>query len=70
MWSQYGTLLLLCCHNRLDCDPGHDDMIAIILAAYAPGIKLLGISTTHGNVAVEKTTVNALRILKMAGIGM
>jgi inosine-uridine nucleoside N-ribohydrolase len=33
----------------LDCDPGHDDAMAIILAAHTPGVKLLGVSTTCGN---------------------
>ena len=33
----------------LDCDPGHDDMLAIIMAALNDNIKLLGISTSAGN---------------------
>ncbi|OLL23868.1 hypothetical protein NEOLI_003699 [Neolecta irregularis DAH-3] len=47
----------------LDCDPGHDDALAIILAAHSPDIHLLGISTTHGNTSLSHTTENALRIL-------
>lgn len=52
----------------LDCDPGHDDAMAIILAGYNPKIKLLGISTVCGNQTADKTTINALRTLELAGI--
>lgn len=40
----------------LDCDPGHDDAMAMILAAFHPKIKLLGISTVFGNASVDHTT--------------
>jgi len=52
----------------LDCDPGLDDAIAILLAAYHPQIDLLGITTVAGNVGVDKTTTNALKICEFAGI--
>lgn len=49
----------------LDCDPGHDDAMAIILACYHPSLELLGISTTCGNQTIEKTTNNACKILQI-----
>jgi purine nucleosidase/pyrimidine-specific ribonucleoside hydrolase len=51
----------------LDCDPGHDDAMALILACHNPAIKLLGVSAVHGNVEVEKCAVNACRVLEIAG---
>ncbi|CCH43694.1 Pyrimidine-specific ribonucleoside hydrolase [Wickerhamomyces ciferrii] len=47
----------------LDCDPGHDDMIAILLTAFHPNFNLLGISTTFGNSSLTNTTRNTLSIL-------
>lgn len=52
----------------LDCDPGHDDALAIILAAASPAIDLLGITTVAGNQTLAKTTLNARRICTAAGI--
>lgn len=52
----------------LDCDPGHDDAIAILLAARAPGIQLEAITTVAGNQTLEKTTRNALKVCSVAGI--
>eukprot|EP00878_Enallax_costatus_P031411 GHUV01034353.1.p1 GENE.GHUV01034353.1~~GHUV01034353.1.p1 ORF type:complete len:217 (+),score=31.85 GHUV01034353.1:1337-1987(+) len=52
----------------LDCDPGHDDAMAIILAGYSPALKLLGISTVASNQVVEKTTRNALDVLDLCGL--
>jgi inosine-uridine nucleoside N-ribohydrolase len=51
----------------LDCDPGHDDAIALLLALASPEIDLLGVTTTYGNQTLEKTTANALRVLELAG---
>ncbi|KAI8394252.1 Inosine/uridine-preferring nucleoside hydrolase domain-containing protein [Radiomyces spectabilis] len=52
----------------LDCDPGHDDAMAMILAAYHPKLRLLGISTCYGNQSHEKTLRNAVCFAKAAGI--
>ena len=51
----------------LDCDPGHDDAIAILLALASPEVELVGITTVAGNQTLEKTTANAIRILEFAG---
>ncbi|WP_034341224.1 nucleoside hydrolase [Deinococcus misasensis] len=50
----------------LDCDPGHDDAIAIFLALSSPEIELLGITATHGNVGLEHTVRNALVLTQLA----
>lgn len=52
----------------LDCDPGHDDALAILLAAQHPGIELLAITTVAGNQTLEKTTLNARRVVSAAGL--
>jgi purine nucleosidase len=52
----------------LDCDPGHDDAIAILLAAGNPNIDLLGITTVSGNHNVDNTTRNALSVCTAYGI--
>src|SRR5699024_10953411 len=63
------------CHTRcmtakilLDCDPGHDDALAILLAAGDPRSELLGISTVAGNQTIEKVTRNARAVCTVAGI--
>lgn len=55
----------------LDCDPGHDDAIAMILAAGNPVIDLLGITTVGGNQTLSKVTHNTLsvaRVARMSGV--
>ena len=51
----------------LDCDPGHDDAIALLLALASPELDLLGVTTVSGNQTLEKTTANALRVLELVG---
>src|SRR5215207_4012963 len=51
----------------LDVDPGHDDAVAIMLACGAPDLDLLAVTTVAGNVPLEKTTRNALRVLSLIG---
>jgi inosine-uridine nucleoside N-ribohydrolase len=51
----------------LDCDPGHDDAIAMLLALASPELQLVGLTTVHGNQTLEKTTDNALRVLALVG---
>jgi purine nucleosidase len=52
----------------IDCDPGHDDALALLLAAGDPRLRLLGVTTVAGNQTLDKTTTNALRILGLAGV--
>ncbi|MFJ2544000.1 nucleoside hydrolase [Microbacterium sp. NPDC087589] len=52
----------------LDCDPGHDDAIALMLAHGNPDIDLVAVTTVGGNAVLEKTTKNTLGILTIAGI--
>lgn len=52
----------------LDCDPGHDDAIAILLAAASPEIDLLGITTVAGNHTIDNVTRNALSVCTVFGI--
>jgi inosine-uridine nucleoside N-ribohydrolase len=53
----------------IDCDPGHDDAIAILLALASPELEVRGITTVSGNAGLDKTTANALRVLEHAGRG-
>jgi inosine-uridine nucleoside N-ribohydrolase len=51
----------------IDCDPGHDDAIALLLALASPELEILGVTTVAGNQTLEKTTANAFRVLEFAG---
>ena len=51
----------------IDCDPGHDDAIALLLALASPEVELVGVTTVAGNQTLEKTTANAIRVLDFIG---
>src|SRR4051812_3373189 len=53
----------------LDCDPGHDDAIALMLALASPEVEVLGVTSVAGNQTLDKTTANAIRVLEFAGRG-
>lgn len=52
----------------LDCDPGHDDAVAMMLAWGNPSIELLGITTVGGNQTLDKVTRNALSVATVVGM--
>jgi inosine-uridine nucleoside N-ribohydrolase/sugar/nucleoside kinase (ribokinase family) len=62
--SRFGATPIL-----IDCDPGHDDAIALLLALASPEVELLGVTSVAGNQTLDKTTANALRVLEFAGRG-
>lgn len=49
-----------------DCDPGHDDAIAVILAA--KHLDIIGLTTVGGNQTIDKVTTNALKVLDVIGM--
>jgi purine nucleosidase len=53
----------------IDCDPGVDDAIALLLAMASPELNLLGITTVAGNVPLHHTQTNARKICELAGRG-
>ena len=52
----------------LDCDPGHDDAVALLLAHGSPEIELLAVTTVAGNQTLPKVTRNALAVARVGGI--
>ena len=54
----------------LDCDPGHDDAVAIMLAGGYAGFELLGITVVAGNQTLEKTVNNALHVVQHLGLNV
>ena len=52
----------------LDCDPGHDDAVALMLAHGSPEIELLAVTTVMGNQTIEKVTRNALAVARVIGL--
>ena len=51
----------------IDCDPGIDDVLALMFALASPELEIAGITTVCGNVPAALGAENALRILKRAG---
>lgn len=51
----------------LDCDPGHDDAVAILLSCFHPKFHLCGISASYGNAPPNKTAYNALSLITAMG---
>ena len=47
----------------IDCDPGHDDAIALLLALASPEVEVLGVTSVAGNQTLDKTTANAIRVI-------
>ena len=51
----------------LDCDPGIDDSMAIVMAVKSPDIDLLAVTAVHGNYPVHVTSKNVMKVLGMLG---
>ena len=51
----------------IDCDPGQDDALALLLALASPELDVIGVTAVAGNQTLDKTTANALRVLELAG---
>jgi inosine-uridine nucleoside N-ribohydrolase len=51
----------------IDCDPGHDDAMALLLALGSPELELAAVTTVAGNQTLDKVTANAIRVLDVAG---
>tara|TARA_Y100001970_G_scaffold294263_1_gene449430 strand:+ start:9897 stop:10841 length:945 start_codon:yes stop_codon:yes gene_type:complete len=49
----------------IDCDPGHDDAVAIMLAAANENLEILGITCVAGNATLENTKLNALKVCSL-----
>ncbi|HEY8795843.1 MAG TPA: nucleoside hydrolase, partial [Gemmatimonadaceae bacterium] len=54
----------------IDTDPGIDDAVAIALAAKLPELRIVAITTVHGNSDVDRTTRNARLIASRAGLSL
>jgi inosine-uridine nucleoside N-ribohydrolase len=53
----------------IDCDPGHDDAMALLLALASPELELVAVTTVAGNASLPKVTENAIKVLDVAGAG-
>jgi len=51
----------------IDCDPGDDDALELILAMQSPQIEIVGITTVSGNAYLDQCTKNALRVVELSG---
>src|SRR5262245_57012901 len=51
----------------IDCDPGHDDAMALLLALASPELELAAVTTVAGNQTLDKVTANAIRVLDVVG---
>jgi inosine-uridine nucleoside N-ribohydrolase len=51
----------------IDCDPGHDDAMALLLALASPELEVVAVTTVAGNQTLDKVTANAIRVLDVAG---
>src|SRR6187455_171878 len=51
----------------IDCDPGHDDAMALMLAVASPELELAAVTTVAGNQTLDKVTANAIRVLDVVG---
>jgi len=51
----------------IDCDPGHDDAMALMLAVASPELEVVAVTTVAGNQTLEKVTANAIRVLDVIG---
>jgi len=52
----------------IDCDPGHDDAVALLLASAHPGLEILAVTTVAGNSSLENVTRNALGLAELLAI--
>jgi len=66
--SKHGVIRMARRKIILDCDPGHDDAVALLLAGAHPSLEMLGITPVAGNSYVENTTRNALILTEMADL--
>ncbi|WP_203935226.1 nucleoside hydrolase [Virgisporangium ochraceum] len=52
----------------IDCDPGIDDAVALMLAAASPGLSVRAVTATFGNVGLDATARNALAVCELVGL--
>ena len=51
----------------IDCDPGIDDAAALFMALASDQLNVVALTTVFGNVGLDQTTINALKILEVSG---